>query len=54
MGEVRYWLSGDCDMVALDATQRRVRVAVVGCEPTHPLLGVVWLKRWQWQGLSDG
>lgn len=45
IGEVRYWMQGDALWAVVDEAADRVRLAVVGCEPSRPLLGFVRLKR---------
>ena len=50
IGEVHYWFQGDADMVVVDERPDDLKVAVVGREPRHPLLGIVWIKEWQFRG----
>jgi hypothetical protein len=48
IGATRHWFAGHADMAVIDEDpdSKRLKVAVVGREPNHPLLGVVWLNEW--------
>lgn len=64
IGDARYWFAGDCDAVVIDKRPTphvrydgdppdagdELKLALVGREPSRPLIGVVWLRSWRYKG----